>query len=52
MFTDGSSQVALDDLKLWADDAGHVLRPLPASVYTSDAMLGLEIDRLFYREWI
>ena len=43
---------AIEELERWADESDEALRPLPAAVYTSLELLQLEIEKLFYKEWV
>ena len=43
---------AMLDLEAWASKGAKPLRPLPASVFTSEAQLQLEIEQVFEKEWV
>ena len=42
----------LADLDAWSKESSRVLRPLPASLYTSKELLKQEVLNLFYRQWV
>ncbi len=42
----------LKDLEKWESNPPDKLAPLPPSMYCSETMLEMELDRVFYRDWV
>ena len=47
-----SNGSAIKDLERWAQLAGNELLSMPVSVYTSAELLGEEVEKLFYKQWV
>ena len=43
---------AIDDLVSWEEKSHDGLYPLPPAIYTSPELLGLEIERIFKKQWL
>ena len=43
---------AIADLDAWSKESRRMLRPLPASLYTSQELLEQEVQDLFYKQWV